>query len=191
MGTATTAAAQAAPQGPPAVIPLQPPSSSAPSYASYTPPPPAPEPQLVREPDYRWQLVVSDLGVIGMLASARESGVELGLLTYAFAAPIIHEANADGTRALSSLGLRLGLPLAGALTMGFVAKAVGTCGGAYCDSDDGPVASMLVGALVGMAAAIVIDDVYIGRPRTIESRGISLSASVDKSRTTVGLAGRF
>ncbi len=176
----------------PAEPPLAPPSSSSPSGASFVPPPAAPEPPLLyREADYRWQMMVSDLASVALFTGGTRATVGLGLFSYAFGGPIIHDLNADGGRAGISFGLRIGAPLLGGLALGGLASLTSNCqkDDEDCSSGVGPAA--LIGVVLGAAVAVLVDDIYVARPRKVYSRGVGLTANVDHGRTSLGLAGSF
>jgi hypothetical protein len=165
-------------------------SSSAPSGASYVPPPEA-EP-LGRGPDYRWQMVVSDLASVGLAASGGGAGIGLGLVGYTLGGPIIHDLNDGGGRAGTSFGVRLGAPVLGALAFAGLAKLGDHCRKDDFDCDDSPGIAIVAGAVLGAAVAIVVDDLFLARPRKIYARPtVGLSAIVDHDRAGIALAGRF
>ncbi len=72
-------------------------------------------------------------------------GVGLGALGYGLGPPIVHLANDRPGAAVGSLGLRLGLPLVGAITGAFATKG----------SDN--FIGVFVGAVVGAVVAIALD----------------------------------
>jgi hypothetical protein len=130
-------------------------------------PPPAPLP--VEYDDYRLTLLGVDVAAVSMLVGAAylsqdgTSAAPLALAgfgAYAFGGPVVHLVHEQPSRALGSLGLRLGLPLAGLLTG---AALIPTC-----PSGDAGVctASMLgIGILLaggGALAAMIIDDTVLG-----------------------------
>lgn len=164
-------------------------SSSAPNGSSYVPPP-EPEP-LYREPDYRWQMAVSDLASISLAATGTRTGVGLGLFGYAFGGPLIHDLNADSSRAGASFALRVLAPLVGGLAFDGVARLGTNCRRDDDDCDESAVAATALGAVVGATIALLVDDLYIARPRKIYARTVSLTAHVDHDQASLGLAGRF
>jgi len=106
---------------------------------------------------YGWQTLLVDLAagaaVAGGANSFYSSGVgvgiaALGILTYVVGPPIVHAAHHEGGRALGSLGLRIGVPLAGA-GLGSAADDGG--------ANFGNWSGALAGVLTGMIAASVID----------------------------------
>lgn len=93
-------------------------------------------------------------------------------------------------RALLSLLLRGGLPLAGGYVGGFFARD--RCGPDefLCGLED-----VFAGMLVGVGAAMVIDYVWLAGKRVerVPARGLSIVPSVSASQDAValGLSGRF
>ncbi|HEX4420796.1 MAG TPA: hypothetical protein VH165_22930 [Kofleriaceae bacterium] len=170
-----------------------------PAYRYYSPyatyPPPSDE--LVYEPSYRWQLALVDIGSVLLLFSGTDAGVTGGFAAYTFLAPTIHLAHDEGWRAAGSLGLRLGMPVLGALT-GFALVSSQTrndCSGDYdCDDTESLVTGAVVGALAGMAVAMVIDDFVIAKPRLTHKHSslvVVPRVNVAPQQTTFGLAGSF
>jgi hypothetical protein len=170
-----------------------------PAYRYYSPyaayPPPSEE--LVYEPSYRWQLALVDIGSVVLLFSGSDAGVTGGLAAYTFLAPTIHLAHDEGWRAAGSLGLRLGMPVLGALAgimIGAAQKPSGCDDGFDCDSEDAVFVGLALGALAGMAVAMVIDDVIIAKPRLTHkhtSLVVAPRVNVTPQQTTFGLAGSF
>ncbi len=117
-------------------------------------------------------MVVADAAGIGlMLAGAANNDIKLGFISwagYALSGPIVHWANGEGARGMGSLGLRIGLPLAGALIGGSLPSRCDNCGGESLGLAPA-VPGMLVGAAVGALLASVIDIGFLAghdAPRT-------------------------
>jgi hypothetical protein len=111
-----------------------------------------------------------------------------GALGYELAPGIIHFVHRNPGRGFASMGLRLGLPLAGAF-LG-ASAASGCSGGFACEAG-----GVGLGALVGMTGAIAIDAAvlaYDDAPAT-GSRGLSLTplVSVTQRQAWVGFAGNL
>jgi len=123
---------------------------------------------------YGWQAIIADALGGGLLAlSSQVSGPNggvavavVGLTDLVVTAPLIHVAHAQAGRAGISVGMRLGLPLLG----GLLGVAVG---GSTCqpppaspgavdfsglDCLGAQIGGALVGAGVGMAIAVIVDD---------------------------------
>jgi hypothetical protein len=115
----------------------------------------------------------------------------LGGTTYVLASPIIHGLHGGGVgRSLGSVALRAGLPVLG----GVIGGASVSCGG----SDDGDcgweeLGGIALGGLIGVGAAIVIDDFGLA----VEERHVSgpmWAPTVAPSAAggmTFGVAGTF
>jgi hypothetical protein len=172
------------------------PVSSTPVSSTSASSPPTAEPEYL---DYRLSLAASDLVGFGLLIAAipAENGWMAlgGLGVYALGAPIIHIANEQPARGFASLGMRLLLPIPGAIVGGALG-AQGNCGG---DDDGfgclgGVVGGGLLGAFVGGVSAALIDDVFFGKvplpsaPTEHRVRATAMVAPyVDTSRGTFGL----
>jgi hypothetical protein len=169
------------------------------------PPPPADQ----QASWYGWQTLLTDAGAIGLWVvagllddakyasssqrsyqSASKAALLLGVGTYVLAAPAVHVAHGHRDRALTSLGLRVGLPIASFFLAGFVGSA--TCRGSDADVPC-PFVYAMLGGLGGGAAAMVVDAAVLGH----EARAPSAVARFQTGLvpTTGGgmafLAGRF
>lgn len=137
----------------------------------------APQPPR-RYLDYRLYLLASDGAalalVVGGLAMHNEASAIVALTgvgTYALAAPMVHVAHEQPMRALGSLGMRIGFPVAGAaLGVGIVAAA--------CDPSEsgwGCLAAAAglggVGFFTGVLTAMVVDDAVLGKVPLKQSPG--------------------
>lgn len=107
----------------------------------------------------------------------------LGGLGYLFGGPTVHWLHARVGTGFLSLGLRVGLPLAG---LGLGALIPGIAGREN-------LAGALVGTAVGMGTAMVVDDAFLAKetvptvPRTIPSPSFSLLPTVDRAHHGAGL----
>ncbi len=166
------------------------------------PPPPVPPRYL----DYRPHLLGLDLASLGLVAAAiavNGKGSEalawssLGL--YAFGAPLVHVAYEKPVRALASLGMRLGFPVAGG-ALGLLLAAPS------CNSSTDDEGWRCVGAVIGLGGlgvvaggltAIIIDDAFLGKvelPPVAERRlSLTMAPLLDARARSVGLsvAGAF
>jgi hypothetical protein len=172
-------------------------------YAPYTPYAPYPPPvQVTREVSYAHQTLISD-GLAGALiiAGALQKDpygavvlVAFGADVYALGAPIVHFANRQFGAGFKSLGVRLGLPLLGAMLGNQVGpKDAVKCGGdPSCSDSEDSTLGVLVGASVGVLAAVAIDARYFARKR-VTSFAPAFAPTVGYSRAglTVGLGGSF
>jgi hypothetical protein len=169
-------------------------ASGAPAAASTTwdepPEQPAAAPHTVppRERWYGWQILVSDLASI-TLGVATEQELVFGV-GYVVAPPLIHLFHGQGTHALASAGMRIGLPLLG--------YAIAVEGARGC-SDPGFVPSFcglgafVVGFIVGVSA-VGIDPAFAYEPLEPTERAHSSFApqiSISHRQARFGLVGSF
>ncbi len=121
---------------------------------------------------YRLQTLAADgaaaLFVVAAVASSNSNGDgdrygQLALGTYLLGAPIVHAVHGHASRALASLALRVGLPLAGAYVGSALASHGNKCTD-YCDEDsDDELGGVILGGLAGMLAAVAIDTGVLAR----------------------------
>lgn len=166
---------------------------------SLTPPsaPPLAGPEMVVEvQDYRWQLLVTDIASLG-LGMATQDG-RLMSSTYVLGAPIVHAAHGNGGRALVSVGLRMGLPVLGALAGISLEQA--HCRSTAQTEDDCGLAGLILGGAAGIGAAVLIDWFALGkvekpvtRPALIQAGGIRANPMLGASKSgfSLGLGGTF
>jgi hypothetical protein len=111
--------------------------------------------------------------------------LELALATYAIGAPMVHLLHNRGSRAAASLALRLGAPL----VLGFAAAGIATNAGT--SSTDGSAAAALLGGMLGVIAASVIDAAVLAKGDPLPaSTHLTVTAPRDGGMT-FGLAGSF
>lgn len=115
-------------------------------------------PVKVRGESYGWQTLIAD----GVSITSTPFVPLLGLGLYLTAAPIVHLAHGNIARAGASLGLRVGLPLTGALAGALVWQGTSSCNGHDVCSFGG-IEYALVGAAVGGAGAVLIDAAVLSR----------------------------
>jgi hypothetical protein len=133
---------------------------------------------------YGWQILLADGATFGMAAVTEQGEIALGWIG---TGAVVHAAHGNYGRSVASVGLRVGLPLLGASAG---AASASGCTGDFCGLGD-----VLVGGLVGMGAAEVIDLVMandehdIAPPR--KSQSWTPVASVRHSGATFGIAARF
>ncbi|HWZ87786.1 MAG TPA: hypothetical protein VNW92_03020 [Polyangiaceae bacterium] len=116
---------------------------------------------------YGWQTLSTDGAAIGVLLlagtfirnddtdsqrDAADSVLVLSAATYALGGPIVHVAHRQWGKAVTSTGLRIGLPVTGIL----IGAALDRCG-PYSDSDTCGAIGPGVGMLLGIGAAIALD----------------------------------
>jgi hypothetical protein len=121
------------------------------------------------------------LVVVGASGESGEVAV-LGVGTYLLGPPIAHAAHGNGGRAWGSFGLRLGMPVGGALV-----------GAGNKDSVEG----LLAGFTLGYLGAVVIDAAALAWERppaatSVASRAlISPQVQVSQRAVSAGLSGAF
>jgi hypothetical protein len=144
-----------------------------------------------RQPEtswYGWQVMATDGAAIGaavlgyMVGEGQRpsaSGTANVLYAssfalYALGGPMVHWAHGNGRKGLTSLGLRAGVPLGGAL-LGFA------IGSAVCDSEDDlipcPVGFAVMGTFTGMVAAAIVDAGGVAHEPAGPTRGPRLQAA--------------
>lgn len=149
---------------------------------------------------YGWQTLIADgastscFVAVGALASVDHLKASvtlslLGLLGYEFAPGIIHFAHGHPGRGFASMGVRFGMPLAGAFVGASMASG---CTGYECEAG-----GAALGLLAGMAGAIVMDAAVFafdaarsGAPASPVA-GLTPLVLVTPGRTWLGLSGRL
>ena len=119
-----------------------------------------PKPQL----GYGRYTLITDLGSVGIVAGAAafpdHTGwfVGAGLTTYALGGPLVHCAHGQYARSAASLGVRVGLPLAG-LLLGDGIQQLTSGGDPHpWEAWDGPPSPWwLLGTIGGLVGASMID----------------------------------
>lgn len=120
---------------------------------------------------YGWQIMPVDAVSLGVMTytivwrhpSTRVNN-SLGyasLAGYTFGAPIVHLAHGQWWRASGSLGLRLGLPMLGALTASAIIGDTGNAETGYFD-----LPWLVVGAGVGVLSAMALDAAFLAHKPT-------------------------
>lgn len=167
-----------------------------------TSPPPAsvPPPQSSRPavgPDgaeaatewYGWQTLLADGAAVTFTVMAAKEPDSTPFLmasagTYLLGGPIVHAAHGNWGRAAGSLGLRLGLPLAG----GLAGAALAQCrqGEWFCG-----YAEVGMGTLIGIVAAVTIDASVLAREPVTKAPALVPAVSVGRDRAWAGVSGTF
>ncbi|HEY5926812.1 MAG TPA: hypothetical protein VIV11_34230 [Kofleriaceae bacterium] len=135
--------------------------------------PVAPPPADEGLPSYRAQTLIADGIAAGLLLVAinedndnSEALAKLSLGTYLFGAPLVHLTKNRSGRALASVTMRIGFPVIGGL-LGESMRPKPECDTYYDDycQDDlvGPSEEMVVGVILGVLAASVVDSAYLAR----------------------------
>ena len=151
------------------------------------PPADAPTEQVVTT-RYGWQIAAVDVAVVAAAAGLGENGgVQVGIAGLLLGGPIVHLAHGHSGRALGSLGLRAGVPVAGTFAFALACNA----------SDDDPSGETLhclgpaaAGFLLGLA---VVETVDLISARDVESSALPVAPTltVGGGAAQLGLAGRF
>lgn len=149
--------------------------------------------------NYRGYLFLSDAAAITvMLAGAAAESTPLaatGAGVYALGGPTIHLAHHQGGRAVASLALRIGAPLL--LGLGGYALGASDCGSPSSPSDPSAepdnswgfgcglteIIFTEMGVGMGMLAAILVDDIALGKVRVGRPRTPANAASSAASAT--------
>ena len=121
---------------------------------------------------YGWQTLIVDgmsILVVPVVAAKADSSAGTGLAVggYFLGGPIVHWAHGQVGKGFGSLGLRVGLPVAGALGGMLAARAASDCI-SYCS-----VAFGLIGGAFGVAAALVIDPAVLAYERVDEEPSVA------------------
>ncbi|MBT8494612.1 MAG: hypothetical protein KJO07_16270, partial [Deltaproteobacteria bacterium] len=99
----------------------------------------------------------------------------LGLSGWMVGPGIVHAAKGDRIRGLASVGLRLGLPVAGGLVGGLGLSAA-LSGGGISDEDSQWVGvGTMVGFLGGAITATLLDQLWLAKPGHRRAAGLSLT----------------
>jgi hypothetical protein len=156
---------------------------------------------------YGWQTLAADAGVAATWLAAYELHLDMltgiGTAGYLAATPLIHAFHGEKGSGLVSVGLRVSLPLVGALS-GILVES-GSCPTPPPTSDVGPLLSAcegrgaLVGFFGGMIVASIIDAVRATtipglrelRPSRTSSISWLPSVAPTNGGAAVGLAGQF
>jgi hypothetical protein len=190
------------------ILPWQ--AKAAPSDPSLPHPPAGNATQATTEAQsYTGGLVSADVLSLGALligVAAKDGWVaSAGAAGLFLAAPVVHWTEGQGGRGAGSLALRTGLPLLGIAAAGVIVaiRSRTEAPSSHCGSGPppstgncvtGPLLPMAAGAAIGLLAAMVLDDVFLGKkPVEHRARGIALapSFSVAAAGASVGFVGRF
>jgi hypothetical protein len=136
---------------------------------------------------YRSQTATADGVAIGLAVVAggthNRSMFSLALASYAFGGPIVHLYHDRPGRALGSLALRVGLPLATTLLL----VRANHC----TDCDDDQIAGALAGLTLGVIGASVIDAAFLAKGDEVPARPWTPTVTATHSGLSLGIAGRF
>ncbi|MGC4088148.1 MAG: hypothetical protein QM756_09655 [Polyangiaceae bacterium] len=143
---------------------------SRPALADIGPQPPL---ESVEHRWYGWQTLATDGAALGLFTLSiaatemRDSSTSevlgvMGAAAYVAGGPTVHFAHGHVGKGFGSLGLRVGLPVAGALTATAIARP---CGG-----DFGCIGEAALGFLLGGVSAIAIDAAVLGHEEVVRPR---------------------
>jgi hypothetical protein len=146
---------------------------------------------------YGWQPLIADGSAVLLTAgtSSDKAAAAFGyavLADYLLASPIIHLAHDRPATAGASFLLRLGLPVAASVVGYSLSSAVTQ--GKGDDDVPGGVVGAVIGFVVGIGAAMAIDDAVLAREEVPVSReGLTLhpSAIATRGGAELGVAGTF
>ncbi len=147
---------------------------------------------------YGYQTLLTDVAAAGMFGLAVKSGSSMfavaSVSTYVLGAPIVHFAHGHVGKGFGDLGLRLGLPVGGALVGAGLACAFGGCSGKGDFAGYAPAIGGVLGAASGGVAAMILDWALISRepaaPRAAKVR-LTPSLAITPAGGSVGLGGAF
>ena len=146
---------------------------------------------------YGWQTLIADapsvtafLAGVSMAGNGNRGGSTLawaGILGYELAPSIVHFSHGNPGRGFASLGIRFGMPLAGAFIGASLASG---CNRSLCEAS-----GIGVGALLGMGGAIAIDAAVLAyddpRPFQARRRIIVPLASLTRQQAWIGVGGEL
>jgi hypothetical protein len=150
---------------------ITPPSSTAPR---------CPQDDFETRPGYRWQLALLDGLALASVLSGNKLAARAGGVVYLLDGFLMHAAHGRAGTALGSLGLRAGLPIAGALVFS----------AAFGVNDDIPV-SLILGFGIGATIASVIDAAVLAGPYKVRRKAWAPSVSPTPDGVSFGIAGAF
>jgi hypothetical protein len=147
-------------------------------------PPPSPSGEADTRPEteshwYGWQILICD----GAAILTTPLLPPFGAAVYVLGGPIVHVAHLHGFSALGSLGLRVLAPPAGFI---LGALAGSGCNGEFCALGYG-----LIGGIVGLVGAIVIDTAVLAREDVPVEKKKQSSFVPLISTDRIGIAGTF
>jgi hypothetical protein len=155
---------------------------------------PAARATITKDESYGASVFISDALAAGLLiggASESSSTVAgLGFLLYALGGPVVHAANGEPGRAFASLGLRAGVPIAGAM-LGY------GLGRGTCNSSSSCFGAAILGGLGlfgGAVAASVIDGAVLAKRQVteeVQAARITPHVAIDSTGAQGGVAGTF
>lgn len=142
---------------------------------------------------YGWQVIAADVAslLVGLAMPDGGHGAIIGVTGYALGGPVIHALHGNNGTAVASLGLRLGLPLAGGLMGGVVYDYE------HEEEDFDVLEYLAVGVVLGTATAALVDWAVLGwtdehAPRPAEPKYVLVpQVAVGENGMSLGVLGRF
>lgn len=146
---------------------------------------PASEQAEPERESYGWQIALADVaGTVLLVETDHGHGsASAGLMVYALGGPLVHVAHDQGGRALASLALRVGLPLASAWVWG------GHCSSSDDDCDN--AGTVAIGVILGALTAMVIDATALSHPVKATRPAWAPQVTATPQRVSLGVLGRF
>ncbi|TMQ06632.1 MAG: hypothetical protein E6J90_45680 [Deltaproteobacteria bacterium] len=142
---------------------------------------------------YRFQTAAIDaIALATALGTVRNPGAfgEFALGTYLFGAPIIHLVHHRPGRALGSLAMRAGIPLAMGLLLASMHTNSCPADSTQCD-DYGAFGLALVGMIGGAVVASVLDTAYLAKGDEPPARSWGPTVAASRGGVALGVAGSF
>lgn len=162
-----------------------------------------PPPPTAREVSYAYQTLACD-GVAAVLAAAglRQGDVYArgwllagGAALYVLGAPSVHDMNGHRVTGFKSFGMRIGLPVLGGMIGSKVGpKEITACDtgpGGSCHESTASTIGAVVGAGVGVLAAVIIDAKHFAHHRVEIAPQWSPTIGSGRAGWSVGVGGVF
>ena len=139
----------------------------------------APAPPVATYRRYGLMIVAAD--AIAVTAGMVSRDPRVFAAVYAAGGPLLHLLEGQNNQALWSIGLRVGLPLAGFY------------GGAALAPEQDELAAAVLGGVAGLTAAAVLDWVVFSRKPVDPAKGVAMmpSLSLTGDQVTASVIGRF
>jgi len=144
---------------------------------------------------YGTHVLVADLIAPVMFTAAQwrtRPFVDLGISAYVLGGPVVHTAHRRYRRAATSLGLRIGLPIAGLFAGDLVHHLISSGDPHVWEAWDGPPSPLwILGAAAGFVGAIVIDQRVLAGGYTRKRTAVVPSATAGNGGVTLGIIAAF
>jgi hypothetical protein len=144
---------------------------------------------------YRLQTLAADgLALALLVAAANSHGsdgdktAQLGLGTYLLGAPLVHAAHGRTSRALGSLAMRVGIPIAAAYVGAGLASRNDSCS----DCNDSALGGAVFGLMLGMVTAATLDTALLAKGDELPAPPrFAPSVAPTQGGMSFGVAGSF